>query len=559
MINIIFSLFVCIFNADATASADDRNVEAAAEDPKHPILLTDKAVQAYYETMRFNCEDSMRGSKSMMLHVCEMLSKSDLFQGVGLMAKTDIALILYTLTKESESDAEGLVKTFRDGDNQVSQKNDKVIYAFGLCVPKFKVSDIEGILKIHRSILESSDEYGRARSVNCISRRYAKLKKSNRFSSELKTILWNIYPQFANPDSQLAIKASQKWLTGKSAKKYYEMLETNLAKEDIAAERSVLLQVCGALAHSDCFQHPKVFLQAEIETVLYLLYLKSSRYVETLANIFSQESYQVSSGASFVLHAFGRCVPAVRGDDLKEILDSFSDVYKKDEVVSSIKRRYQLSGFQGAKRFHPALKKLLWGMREQFTPQYAQPLPQPMSGAAVPNFYPHWQFTPQYAQPLPQPMSGAAVPNFYPHWQFTPQYAQPLPQPMSGAVPNFCPHRKFTPQAAVPNSYPHREFTPQAAVPNFCPHRQSAMRHADFVSQSQTEDLESALELLLPSDLFEEGFAPQSQTEDLESELELLLPANLFEEGFSPQSQTEGLESELDHLLPPNLFEEDVR
>ncbi|MCY4413820.1 MAG: hypothetical protein OXC30_02405, partial [Alphaproteobacteria bacterium] len=47
-----------------------------------------------------------------------------------------------------------------------------------------------------------------------------------------------------------------------------------------------------------------------------------------------------------------------------------------------------------------------------------------------------------------------------------------------------------------------------------------------------------------------------SQTADLESELDHLLPSNLFEEEFVPQSQTADLESELDHLLPSNLFEE---
>ena len=449
---IIFSLFVCIFNADAAASADDRNVEDAAESPKKPVLLTGtgKEAQTHYEILLFNIADYIAAENSMILQACGMLSKSDLFQKSSFVVQEDIALILYTLSKESESHAEALVQTLRDGDVEVSQ-GEKVLLALGRCVPEFNSNDIRKITEIYKKKWKHVGAHKISQSRRGVERRYSRLKNEARFSAELKTILWKMCPIFANSELQFDNQKSD-CLTGESAKKYYGILQVNLARERVTVECSPMLKVCDALAYDDCFRSSKIWSQSDIETVLYLLCLESSRNVEKLANTFRQEDYHVSRGKE-VLYALGECVPAVNGDDLKEMLDSFPDVYKRDQVVFDIEHRYRLSGLRCFERFSLVLRKRLWVMHRGFA----------------------------LNPPFPHPMSGAAV--------------------------SKCP--------------------PQ---PNFPPHRKNAMRYAEFALQSQSADLESEHDHLLPSNLFEEEFVPQSQTADLESELDHLLPSNLFEE-----------------------------
>ena len=443
---IIFSLFVCIFNADAAASADDRNVEDAAESPKKPVLLTGtgKEAQTHYEILLFNIADYIAAENSMILQACGMLSKSDLFQKSSFVVQEDIALILYTLSKESESHAEALVQTLRDGDVEVSQ-GEKVLLALGRCVPEFNSNDIRKITEIYKKKWKHVGAHKISQSRRGVERRYSRLKNEARFSAELKTILWKMCPIFANSELQFDNQKSD-CLTGESAKKYYGILKSKLEQDGITVANSVMLKVCGELSQSDCFQKEHTELQVGIATALYILCQESVRNAKGLAHTFSKEGEKVSQGQATILEAFGRCVPEIKPNDLEEILSSLLNVHKSSAVVFNIRIRYTCEGFA---RFALALQNLLSDMGRKFMPQYTQPLQHQMSGAVV--------------RQCPLPLESAVM------------------------------HAECVYQSHIEDVDMELEDM-RAYISSKILAEESAVMHAECAPQSQTKDLDTALE-----------------------------------------------------------------
>ena len=404
--------------------------------------LKGESAKRHYTILQSNLEKKKTTVRnSLMLQVCCALSQTDCSQDKQSMLKIEIATILYILSQESSSNAEGLAETFRGEDAQVSQGKRSVIEAFGRCIPKVTPNSMEPIFRC------LPNDYNMAQGLYKI-RRYYKLKGTQRFSILLKSILWERYSKAAGADSQPDTGAAQAvvGLTGESAKKYYGILKSKLEQDGITVANSVMLKVCGELSQSDCFQKEHTELQVGIATALYILCQESVRNAKGLAHTFSKEGEKVSQGQATILEAFGRCVPEIKPNDLEEILSSLLNVHKSSAVVFNIRIRYTCEGFA---RFALALQNLLSDMGRKFMPQYTQPLQHQMSGAVV--------------RQCPLPLESAVM------------------------------HAECVYQSHIEDVDMELEDM-RAYISSKILAEESAVMHAECAPQSQTKDLDTALE-----------------------------------------------------------------
>ncbi len=333
MINIIiFSLFMCILNIEAAGAC------------KKTVCLTGEEAARNYRFFQYNIElYGISDDNSLVLRVCHALSKPDFFQNENPVLQTDIDIILYTLRQASECNARALVDTFFSADCQVNLGL-TIPQALGRCVPPVNPNALEEILDFFPHVRDHDD------LVQDIKDRY-KQKESKRFSLSLKYAVWKIALVDKGSPAHLA------WLTRKSAKIHYETLQSNLAKEHVKVERSIMLQVCGALTKPDIYQKTDIWLQTDIEIVLYLLCQESETHAAKLAETFSKEEDKVRKRKS-ILYAFARCVPDVRSNDIRAILDCLPlNVCGRARIIVNNINRYKR---KLARRFSASMQDFLW-------------------------------------------------------------------------------------------------------------------------------------------------------------------------------------------------------
>ncbi|MCY4414407.1 MAG: hypothetical protein OXC30_05465 [Alphaproteobacteria bacterium] len=324
--------------------------------------LTGAAAKRHYSILRSKLRYyDITVENSLVLRVCCELSKSDCFQKAKPWLQVEIDIILYSLCKESFINAAELAQTFRNQDAQMSRKNAMILDAFSRCIPEFQSGDLEAIVLCFPNVLD------RDRHLSDIRMRCLR-SDSQRFSSELSNIVCKLSSEFVQ-DSQPDIDAAQgpAWFTGAAAQRNYSILRSNLEKYDITVKNSPMLQVCRALSQPDCFQNADVWLQTDIETILYTLCKKSYSNAEELAKTFSAEGAKVSQGDAVLLHAFARCVPEFQSGDVEAILRYFPmlDVSQRSTYVCRIIERYKLTD---ATRFSKELTDVLCQMNPAFAP-----------------------------------------------------------------------------------------------------------------------------------------------------------------------------------------------
>ncbi|MCY4414601.1 MAG: hypothetical protein OXC30_06470, partial [Alphaproteobacteria bacterium] len=357
MINItIFSLFMCMVNADAA--------EAAAD----PGWLTGVAARSNYSTLQYNLIPyGITFKQSVMLQVCAGLSQSVLFQNENPVRKAEIDIILCLLCQKSVENAAVLAKTFHEEDESMCAGRALITESFGRCVPPLnlvhpdyikKIQKIFDLLRKHPLMNNPGREKG-DKVVHDLNRRYYKREGFDRFSLELQNNIWRVYPISADTDSQPETYSAEGigWLKGESAKRHYTILQSNLEKKKTTVRNSLMLQVCCALSQTDCSQDKQSMLKIEIATILYILSQESSSNAEGLAETFRGEDAQVSQGKRSVIEAFGRCIPKVTPNSMEPIFRCLPNDYNMAQGLYKIRRYYKLKGTQ---RFSILLKSILW-------------------------------------------------------------------------------------------------------------------------------------------------------------------------------------------------------
>jgi len=359
---ILFSLFIFALNTDA------------ADDSEDPGWLTGIAAQSNYSTLEYNLIPyGIAFKQSVMLQVCAGLSQFNFFQPEAPGLPTEIDIILYLLWQKSVENAAALAKTFDEEDEKMGAGRALITESFRRCVTPALPDDINQIQKILDCFPHIKRRY---EIMRVIKNRYKK-QGFAKFSSPLNETIWKVYFASEYKKSQPETGAAEDfgWLTGKAAKKHYEIIQSNLIDYDITVEKSMMLQVCYALSKSDCFQNSDAILKTDIDIILYILSEESSSNAAGLAETFRGEDALVSKGNLSVLDAFGQCVPQVNLEGIERILLFFPDNHKSSKALNNIKRRYTL---ENAERFSQSLEHLLW---ERY-PIAADKDSQPDTGAA---------------------------------------------------------------------------------------------------------------------------------------------------------------------------------
>ncbi|MCY4414114.1 MAG: hypothetical protein OXC30_03910, partial [Alphaproteobacteria bacterium] len=390
---IIFSLFMCIFCTDA------------AEGPEHPGSLTgDKSARNYSIVECALAQRCVIFAESPMLQVLCALSQPNFFQNANPVLQLEIDIILDTLRQNILIYPDQLTHTFCQKDHEVRLGAVDRLDALGECVPAVNPSDIQNILDSLSNVLTESTR-------KMIAKRYEK-QGSERFSYTLRYALWTM--ESPDPKSQVERRA---WFRGESSERHYRAMKSNLSKENVVFEDSTMMEVCYELSHSDYFQKTDVWLQTEIEVILYLLCQESSKNAKALAKTFGEEDEKVMKGQTTILDAFGKCVPDFDSNKIKKVLKCLpKDVPSRFTILKNTRNRYQR--YNAERRFTASLTYLLnnWKVHPESDVQHPQPLPErslPMQSAVV---YPESDV--QHPHPLPEsslPMQSAVV---YPEFDY---------------------------------------------------------------------------------------------------------------------------------------------
>ncbi|MCY4413537.1 MAG: hypothetical protein OXC30_00925 [Alphaproteobacteria bacterium] len=204
------------------------------------------------------------------------------------------------------------------------------------------------------------------------------------------------------------------WFTGKAAQRYYRILQTNLERDDITIENSVMLCVCRELVEWDyvwfstIFVQEDIFVKIDINAILYTLSQEISRKADTLVPIFREEDVKVGRDEAMICHALGRCVPKFQPNDIDKILFGFPQVQQQCDIVSSLKIRYEGAG---SDRFSIALKHLLW-QKDRIPRLHADICETPPMDCHFVRYFEYQYrmncaFMQQYAHQYSQPMNSA--------------------------------------------------------------------------------------------------------------------------------------------------------
>ena len=369
---IIFSLLLCIFNTDAAEGF-------AGEGPE---LLTSQSAASNYRMLHLNLAQSgFIAARSLMLYICRALSEPHWFRNENHLLQIDINIILYALSQESAQDPFKLADIFHAADDLVFNGGERVCGALSQCVP-----ELHPTYDCIKNCFPNESE--RSSLVDRIQSRYAK-KHLERFSLSLKYAVWKVEPV----DSVTHAKRHA-WLTGASVKRHYKGLESNLAKKFVTVKNSVMLQVCFVLSQKDFWEKTDIMLEADIETILYLLFHESKKNADTLAQTFRAKDMQISTGSS-IMYAFKQCVPDFGFHKIETVLGCLPSMYERSEIVHSTKKRY--TRLSDISRFSGSLREILSKWKKRIPDQYAQPLQDQMRGAVVQQCPP---------QPLQHPSSA---------------------------------------------------------------------------------------------------------------------------------------------------------
>ncbi|MCY4414406.1 MAG: hypothetical protein OXC30_05460, partial [Alphaproteobacteria bacterium] len=351
MINIIiFSLFMCILNAEA------------AEDPG---WLTGAAAQRNSSILQSNLATyGITVEKSLLLDMFCALSQPSffqggppLFQGGPPVLQIDIDLILCTLRKKSQSNAQELAYILREQGEEMNGGHITIISAFNQCIPEIQACDVQVVLDFFPQVPD------RHHTIHNMEQRY-KRQDVQRFSHPLRAAVWEMYAKFQDSQPYTATAEDLAWFGGESAQRYYGNLRSNLESKHVKVEDSIMLQVCCALSQPDFFKKASVWFQLDIEVMLHFLCKESSSNPSQLAKTFREEDEKVSKGRDIV-RAFGQCVPEACADDIKKVLTSTPKcIYKRSSTLKRIRRRYRL---KGALRFSSEFKDIFsrWNMHSQ--------------------------------------------------------------------------------------------------------------------------------------------------------------------------------------------------
>ncbi|MCY4413605.1 MAG: hypothetical protein OXC30_01265, partial [Alphaproteobacteria bacterium] len=369
---IIFSLLLCIFNTDAAEGF-------AGEGPE---LLTSQSAASNYRMLHLNLAQSgFIAARSLMLYICRALSEPHWFRNENHLLQIDINIILYALSQESAQDPFKLADIFHAADDLVFNGGERVCGALSQCVP-----ELHPTYDCIKNCFPNESE--RSSLVDRIQSRYAK-KHLERFSLSLKYAVWKVEPV----DSVTHAKRHA-WLTGASVKRHYKGLESNLAQKFVTVKNSVMLQVCFVLSQKDFWEKTDIMLEADIETILYLLFHESKKNADTLAQTFRAKDMQISTGSS-IMYAFKQCVPDFGFHKIETVLGCLPSMYERSEIVHSTKKRY--TRLSDISRFSGSLREILSKWKKRIPDQYAQPLQDQMRGAVVQQCPP---------QPLQHPSSA---------------------------------------------------------------------------------------------------------------------------------------------------------
>ncbi|MCY4414323.1 MAG: hypothetical protein OXC30_05040 [Alphaproteobacteria bacterium] len=329
---------MCILNTDA------------AEGPKNLGALTGDTAQRYFHILQLNLAEHVT-TRSIMLYTCWQLSKPHYFQHENYVLQADINTILYTLSKKSAKNAVALAHTFCMQDYMLNITSVSLFDAFALSVPKIDIDDddIQEVLDCCVNVL-----YGTV--LDHLKQRYAK-QASARFSEVLKYAVWKIESEV---HGIYAVHVA--WWRAESAQRHFHSLQSNLARERFTVQKSAMLQVCCALSQPAFFQKTDLRLEADIETILYLLCEESAKNPKKLAQTFSVEDEKIVNGETTLLAAFGECVPKIDYDPMQKILmqtilvclPNVQNCYNK--VIGSVACRYRKDGIN---KFSGSLRDIL--------------------------------------------------------------------------------------------------------------------------------------------------------------------------------------------------------